>query len=134
MSYNPIKFTMLDGIDYVLEEKGNTFIAMRKIAWGEAEEGKIDIRKWFSQDEGDTPGKGVTLTDEGCDELTVALIKEGFGDTKEIIDELKTREDFKSICGGIPDIIEDDGLDELDLDLELEEDGEDLFDPEAIFG
>ena len=31
--------------DYVLEERANTFIALRKIKWGSQTEAKLDIRK-----------------------------------------------------------------------------------------
>lgn len=130
---NPIKFTIKDNVDYLLDEKNNTFIALRKIAWGDTEEGKMDIRRWYNNDEGeDTPGKGVTLSNDACDELTLALLKENYGETEDVLTILKERKNFKSALNKLDDIKEelyDDGLEVIDLDSE---DEEDLYDPEAI--
>lgn len=91
----PIKYTIHDDFDFILEEKGNVFIALRKITWGEKDtEPKYDIRKWYSSQENVTAGKGVGLTKEGMDELTSVLLSQGFGNTDEILTAIKDREDF----------------------------------------
>ena len=41
-------FKMEEGFDFVLQEGQNTSTNLRKIAWGDSSEAKIDIRKWRS--------------------------------------------------------------------------------------
>ena len=85
-------------IDRTFDEKGNTFLALRKIAWGEGKPEKLDIRKWYMSSDGDeTVGKGVSfITDEGPHELTRALVEEGYGHTEDVINGIKDRDDFMS--------------------------------------
>lgn len=99
MSKN-ISYTIVDDYDKVFDEKGNTFLAMRKIAWGDnpdLEKAKLDIRKWFINADGEeTPGKGTAfLTEDGPDSLTKILLEEGYGHTKEILNSIKDRDDFR---------------------------------------
>ena len=84
----------LGELNEVLEEKNNTFKALRTISHnGKAE--VLDIRTWYINGEGqEIMGKGISLSDEGADNLTVFMVREKYGDTKEIIQGLKTREDF----------------------------------------
>ena len=35
--------------DYTIDEKGNSFIALRKIKWGNSSEFRLDLRKWFNK-------------------------------------------------------------------------------------
>ena len=85
-------------IDRTFDEKGNTFLALRKIAWGEGKPEKLDIRKWYMSSDGEeTVGKGVGfLTEEGPHELTRALVEEGYGHTEDVINGIKNRDDFTS--------------------------------------
>jgi hypothetical protein len=53
-------------------------------------------RLGFTDDGKEIALKGCTfLTEEGPHNLTKALIQEGYGHTKEVLGELKKREDFK---------------------------------------
>lgn len=71
--------------DYTIDEKGNTFIALRKVDWGNKGEYKLDLRKYYASESGETMSKGVSfLTDEGPDELTKVLIETGYGNDAEI--------------------------------------------------
>ena len=89
--------------DRVFDEKGSTFLAMRRVAWGvpqseEPEEGKarLELRKWNIRDGKEMANKGFSfLTEEGPHELTNALLEEGFGHTKDVLNIIKTREDFR---------------------------------------
>ena len=67
--------------DYTIEEKGNTFIALRKIKWGDRDEFRLDLRKYISTEEGERMGKGLSfITDEGPSELINVLLDNNYGD------------------------------------------------------
>ena len=91
------------GINRIVEEKGNQFIRFAQIAWkGEDEECepneiKYDLRKYTTDSDGkERMLKGVSfLSEEGPTELTHILLEEGFGKTENVIDIIKTRQDFK---------------------------------------
>jgi len=91
------------GFNHIVDEKGNQFIRFAQIAWaGEDEEVdpskiKIDIRKYTTDQDGkEKMLKGVSfLTEEGPNELTHALVEEGFGNTCKVFTALKGRDDFK---------------------------------------
>lgn len=102
------------GIDNIFDESGNRFSALRKIAWvpnrddikleDYEEKAKFEIRNWMVNDAGEVPLKGYTfMSDEGPNELTKALVHEGFGNTKDILKELRTRDDFKESVETIND-------------------------------
>ena len=81
--------------DYTIDEKGNSFIALRKIRWGNSEEFRLDLRKWFNTPTGETMSKGVSfMTDDGPHELVKVMVEQGYGHTNEIVDALKLRDDF----------------------------------------
>lgn len=84
-------------MDEIFDEGvGNSFLALRKLRWNPESPYKIDIRKWFTNSDGEEiAGKGVSfITEEGPGELVKALIKHDFGDTREILEQLSEREDF----------------------------------------
>jgi hypothetical protein len=100
VSIRPVKFGELD---MTFDEKGSTFLAMRMIQWvkdgEEPDESKahLELRKWRVTNEGEERAdKGFSfLTDNGPHELVKGLIHEGYGKTKEVLEELSHREDFK---------------------------------------
>ena len=73
-----------NGINAIIGEHNNTFLALREVKWFEDSDYKLDLRKYKTDEEKDTPLKGVTLTEEEADELTIVLLKEGYGDNTEI--------------------------------------------------
>ena len=91
-----IVYNIVDEFDHTFDEKGNTFLAFRKLSWGDGEP-KYDLRKWYINKEGqETVGKGVSfLTEEGPHELARVLVSTGFGHTDELVSELVKRDDFK---------------------------------------
>ena len=79
--------------DHVIEERDDVSIIMRKISWGNSGEYKVDIRKYLYTEEGERMNKGISLTDNGANELAKELVSCGYGDTKEIIKALSKREE-----------------------------------------
>lgn len=99
--------------DFILEEGQNTSINLRKISWN-GRSSKIDIRKWVYQDGTERAMKGVSLTDDGANELASTLIEQGFGDTKRIIKAIKSRKDYDGSISSnvVENAPEDDGSEE----------------------
>lgn len=105
---SPIKF---GDLDVTFDEKGSTFLALRKIQWckeGETPDetlSRLELRKWRVQSDGsERPDRGFAfLTPEGPHELARILVSEGFGNTKDILNELRVREDFKDAVEHIND-------------------------------
>lgn len=80
-----------DNIDEVIDERSNTIIALRKVAWGKGPS-KLELRKWYISEKGETPNKGFSfLTEEGPNNLVEALLNHGFGKNKVLVDTLKKR-------------------------------------------
>lgn len=128
-NFEEITYKLMDGVDHIIEEKADTFIALRKVAWGNKEEGKMDIRNWYFKDEKECPGKGVTLTDDGCNNLTHALLQEGFGETEEILFNIKERKDF---IPSVTKVLKGTG-EELDLDIDTVDPEEEFYEVEELF-
>lgn len=81
-------------MDRIVDERGNSYIALRRVSWFDKEP-KLEIRKWISTEDGDRAQHGVTfLTEDGPNDLTDALIEEGFGNTQNIIRSLSKRGEF----------------------------------------
>ena len=79
--------------DFIIEESGNNSINLRKISWN-GRPYKLDLRKYSYKDGKESMLKGISISDEGANELTGVLIENGYGDTKRIIKALKARENF----------------------------------------
>ena len=112
-----IRPVMFDGLDAIFDEKGSMFLSMRKVQW--VKEGnepdplkaKLELRKWIVGPDGvEKANKGMTfLTEEGPHELAKTLVHHGYGKTKEILLELKGREDFQESVNTLFDKDEDTG-------------------------
>lgn len=96
-------YEMEEGIDHILSESGNSFTALRKIRWKETSEFKYDIRKYYLTNGEERAAKGISLDEEACNTLPIALLEEGFGDTKEVLETIKDREDFDSSLSVLSD-------------------------------
>lgn len=84
-------------IDEIIDEiPGNSYIALRKLRWSEDAQFKLDIRKWYTNSQGEEiAGKGVSfMTDEGPGNLIKVLLAHGYGNTRETLDALSNREEF----------------------------------------
>ena len=131
---NQFQYHVFKDYDIPFDEKGTTCGTVRKVQWikgsGEPDESKakIEIRKVYTSGAEEKTGKGYTFsTPEGPGELAIGLIKAGFGDTKEILRAVRSREDFLEAANNINND-EDDNTsgDIFDMrDLLLAEDEED---------
>ena len=82
-------YTMDPDFDYTIDEKGNTFIALRKVDWGNKGDYKLDLRKYYASESGETMAKGVSfLTEDGPHELTKVLVETGYGDDNELAEAI----------------------------------------------
>lgn len=108
--------------DFVLEEGQNSSINLRKISWNGRPE-KIDIRKYtFDANGQEKMLKGISLSDEATDELTNALVDNGYGDTKKIQRAISGRRDYS------------DSMDDSDDDFSDDDSEEGYYDPSELLG
>lgn len=134
---NALKYYIHKDFDIPFDEKGSTYGAVKLVQWikegnePDIEKAKVEIRKIYVTKEGENLGKGFTFsTKEGPHELTVGLIKAGFGDTKDILREVRKRDDFLEAASHVND--DDDAssgngemFDMRDLLLGIEDESED---------
>lgn len=74
-------------INHIVEERGNSFVAIRKVKWKEESESyKLDIRKYRSTEDGEVASKGVSFynDEEASTEIIKGLLENGYGDSTEI--------------------------------------------------
>ena len=120
-------------VDEVIDEvPGSSFIALRKLRWSDSGSFKLDIRKWYTNSEGEEiAGKGVSfMTEEGPDNLIEALLKHGYGDTRKTLNGIKDREDF---LPAVKEIITEKGVDFDSIEVpSLDSLSEDFYDPKSI--
>ena len=115
--------------DYTIDEKGNTFIALRKIDWGNKGDYKLDLRKYYASDSGETMSKGVSfLTEDGPHELTKVLLETGYGDPEEITNTIvyKRPDILKKMCKVISS---DPSLSDKDF---IDDEDDNFYDPEEL--
>lgn len=90
---NEIRYKVGD-IDEVIDSKGNSVILLRKMTWNDGKE-KLELRRWIVDINEEKPFKGVSfLTEDGPDNLVNVLVEKGYGKTHEVLQVLKTRDDF----------------------------------------
>ena len=113
-------YTVEEGYDYIIEESGNNSTNLRKISWN-GRPYKLDLRKYSYKDGQETMLKGISISEEGANELSAILVESGYGDTKRIAKALRSRDDF------------DDKI--LEPDYVDEDDGsEEFYDPKQLLG
>ena len=125
MKDDSFKYKIVDDFDFTVDEKGSEFIALRKIYWGNSTEPKLDLRRYYSTENGErmSKGKGLSfLTEDGPHELTRVLLEQGYGKPQEI---LKTLEEKR------PDVYE--SLKNKINGLSDEEETEEMYDPREVF-
>lgn len=125
------KYKVSEECDEVFDEQGSMVLALRKISWGDSEP-KLDLRKWFIGINGEVPSKGFTfLTEEGPHNLTKVLLKQGFGDTREVLETIKDRPDFENALEkamGFKELTEDN----IKTDSNNEDDDTEYYDPKEF--
>lgn len=86
-------------MDIIIEQApgSNSFLAMRNICWNGSGAYRLDIRRWYTDSDGnENPGKGFSFTTEsGPDNLAVSLVKNNYGNTEQILNAIKNRDDFE---------------------------------------
>ena len=100
--FSQMFYHVFKDFDIPFDEKGSTCGTVRLVQWcktGEEpdkEKAKIEIRKTYTSGAEEKLGKGYTFsTPEGPSELTLGLIKAGFCETKDILNAIKERDNFK---------------------------------------
>lgn len=127
-------------LDVVFDEgSGNSFLAMRKLRWDENSNFKIDLRKWFTNSDGEEiAGKGFSfITEDGPNNLVNCLIDNGFGDTRDIIEKVSTRDDFVDALATSTAALDALGLDELKDKVKKaaeSSEAESFYDPKELLG
>lgn len=124
---------IIDDFDFILEEKGNSFTALRKLKWSENSTVRLDIRRYIINSEGDeVTGKGVGfLTEDGPDELVKVLVENDYGVTSEILSAIEGRDEF---IVSLKRVLSDEKLEELNnVTIEEEEEDEEVYyDPREL--
>ena len=119
-------------LDVVFDElPGNSFLALRKLRWNEKSPFRLDIRKWYTNNEGEeVAGKGVSfMTPEGPDNLIEALLDNGYGDTRKTLNSIKHREDF---LPAVKEIIKENNFDLDSVQIPTIDDIGSFYDPKSI--
>ena len=118
-----------DGINELVYENNNTCIMLREVSWGNRPH-KLEVRKWnIDVNNTEIPNKGLTFpSKDAADALVHSMTKVGFGQTKQIIHNIKDRSDFEDSLVqniGMQKVIES-----RNSTVEVTE--EDLLDPQDI--
>ena len=113
--YATLQYHVFEDYNISFDEKGSTCGTVRLVQWVKGDEepdinkAKVEIRKVYTSGAEEKTGKGyVFSTEEGPGELVCGLIDKGFGNTKDILKSVRTREDFLEAAKTINDD-EDDG-------------------------
>jgi hypothetical protein len=134
-----MQYHIFEDYDIPFDEKGTTCGTVRLVQWVKSgaepdrEKAKIEIRKIYTSGAEEKTGKGYTFsTPDGPSELVHGLISKGFGDTREILRMVRSRDDFLEAANKINDDLDDSGSGEMfDMrDLLLGMDESDSYDEE----
>ena len=126
-----------DSINEVFDEGvGNSFLALRKLRWNESTPFKLDVRKWITNSNGEEiAGKGFSfITEDGPNGLVKALLKHNFGDTRDILDSIKTRDDFLYNAKVVLEELGADSGKLIAIKPENSVDEESFYDPKELLG
>ena len=123
-----------NSINEIIDEApgSNSFIALRKLRWNENGKFKLDLRKWYINNEGEEiAGKGVSFsTEEGPSNLIEALLKHGYGETRKTLNGLKDREDFPL---EVKKILKEKNINIDDIEIPtIDSIDEEFYDPKSI--
>lgn len=93
---DPIKYEIMDEDPDagVFDVNGDTYLAMREVAWNDGTP-KLELRRWYAGHDGkeDFPSKGFSfLTEDGPDALAELLVKRGYGNTEVLSEAISQRE------------------------------------------
>lgn len=109
--------------DHIIEERGNTFTALRKIRWGSQSDYKLDLRKYIATSEGEQMRKGCSITEDGANELTKVLLETGYGKATDIAQSIESnRKDILAVLSEYIGSLSDDELKEIERHYPDDED------------
>jgi hypothetical protein len=115
------------------EASGNSFLALRKLRWSENSPFRLDVRKWFTNAQGEEiAGKGVSfITEEGPENLIEALLKHGYGDTRKTLNGIKDRDDF---LVAVKEVLTENNMDLSSVDISIDQldSSASYYDPKSI--
>lgn len=122
------KYYIDDKCDVIIEECQNQFTALRRLKWGDEGEYRLELRRWRNNPDGtEFPAKGCTfMTEDGPTCLAESLIQLGYGRTKECLESLYARDDFRKALNSVV------GKDDELYDEEAGEVDDDYFDPKTL--
>lgn len=121
------KYEFVDDFDYVIDELNNRSINLRKVKWGDSDNVKLDLRQYYMTENGERMGKGVSFfTDDGPNTLTETLASIGYGNTLNILNGIKDRDDFKKSLNTAL------GRDSEFYDESAGEAADDFYDPKSL--
>ena len=128
-SSGPITFTIKeDGINELIEERGNMVTMLREVAWGNRE-AHLEVRKWVVSPDEEKPMRGCSfMTEEGPHKLVEVMADNGYGNTKTVLGALSKREDFEDALAqtiGKKKV-------EKAKNTEVTVDEEEFFDPKSV--
>lgn len=127
----PVEFKIKeDGINEVIDEKGNMALMLREVAWN-GRDYHLELRKWIVDVDKEQPMKGCTfITEEGPNNLVDTMVKHGYGNTRNILHELSSRDSFEE------DLVSVIGKQKVDKakDTEVTITEDDYFDPKSLLG
>lgn len=131
---NDLEFKLRDEDSrWILEENQNQMKVLQVGMWGKKDEPidpfrcRYETRTVFiGKDGNEIMGKGCSFSEEGINELTRVLVKQGKGNTKDLLESMSERSDF------LPTLkrILKDNPDANDIDLSNVDD--EFFDASAI--
>ena len=107
--------------DHIIEETGNQSINLRKISWN-GRPFKLDLRKYAYNNGEERMLKGISLSDDGANNLTNVLVESGYGNTRSIIKSIRNRDDF------------DESLLDKNIPIEDDDSTEEYYDPKQLLG
>ena len=103
-----LKYHVFEDYNINFDEHMSTCGTVRKIQWvkegsePDINKAKIEIRKIKIDETGETTLKGYSFSSpEGVHELSEGLVSAGFGNTKNILNSIKDRDDFKEAVQSI---------------------------------
>ena len=120
------EYTIDSDFDYTIDEKGNRYVALRKIDWGNKGEYKLDLRKYYASDAGEKMSSGVTMSDDAADELAKVLLETGYGNIEELANTII--DNRPELLGKICSEMNRRGITANDIEYEDEE----FYDPEEL--
>lgn len=122
-----------EGIDRIIDERGNSALILRNVRWNEDKDFKLDLRNYYFTDEGERYGKGISfLTEDGPDELVRILLEEGYGKPDEIAEAICNRDDIIKAFGKLDVIsVDEEMIKEIQKET-VKEITEKMYDPREM--